>query len=149
MSRFFPVTALGVLLVAAPGISRAACEFDVEVGDGLSYSTTSIAPDASCDTVTVTIRHTGNLPAAAMGHNWVLTRPEDFQAVANAGMSAGLDGDYVPAGDERVIANTEIVGGGESDTIEFSIADLDAGEYTFFCSFPGHWSVMKGTFTVS
>jgi azurin len=146
-ASLFPVAALALL--ALPGVSNAACAFDIEVGDTLAYSTNEMTAEASCDTVTVTIKHTGKLPAAAMGHNWVLTQPDDFQPVANAGMSAGLDGNYVPPNDDRVIASTAIVGGGESDTIEFSIAELDAGDYTFFCSFPGHWSVMKGTFTIS
>lgn len=136
-------------LLAYAGSAAAACEFKVEVGDTLQYSTNEIAPDAECEKVKVTITHTGQLPAAAMGHNWVLTQPNDFQGVATAGQSAGLDGNYLPPDDDRVIAATKIVGGGESDTIEFSIADLEAGDYTFFCSFPGHWTVMKGTFTVS
>ena len=137
---------LGLLL---SGTAAADCEIDIQVGDMLSFSTDSIEVQSSCDTVTVNLEHTGTLPVEAMGHNWVLSRTEDFQAVANAGMGAGVAGNYVPAGDERVIAATSLVGGGESTSVSFSIANLDIGaEYTFFCSFPGHWSVMKGSFTI-
>jgi azurin len=39
-----------------------------------------------------------------------------------------------------------MVGGGESSSTSFKPADLDAGgEYTFFCTFPGHFALMKGT----
>lgn len=124
------------------------CDFELEVGDGLTYSTSNMEAEASCGKVAVTITHTGQMPRIAMGHNWVLTRPEDFQGVAPAGMAAGPEGDYVPAGDSRIIANTRLVGGGETDTVEFSLQGLAPGDYTYFCSFPGHWTVMKGTFTI-
>ncbi|WP_462330072.1 plastocyanin/azurin family copper-binding protein [Thiohalocapsa halophila] len=66
------------------------------------------------------------------------------------GMSAGLENDYIKPGDERVIAHTKVVGSGESDSISFSPDALEAGgDYTFFCSFPGHWSVMQGKLIVN
>ncbi|MEO0972375.1 MAG: azurin, partial [Pseudomonadota bacterium] len=143
----YAVAAFAALALSAPR-AQAACEFEIEVGDALAYSLTEIAPDATCENVSVTITHKGTLPAAAMGHNWVLAKPDDFTAVTNGAMAAGLDANYVPD-DERVIAATKIVGGGEQDTVTFPLKGLEAGEYAFFCTFPGHWSVMKGTFKVS
>ena len=38
-----------------------------------------------------------------------------------------------------------VIHGGESTTIKFSTSKLQkGGDYTFFCSVPGHWSLMKG-----
>jgi azurin len=115
----------------------------------MAFQIKRMVADASCETIEVTLSHAGQLPKATMGHNWVLTRTADYQAVAMEGMNAGLANDYLVPGDERVIAHTKIVGGGESDTISFSPAELEVGEdYRFFCSFPGHWSVMYGDFVV-
>ncbi|MEO0424611.1 MAG: azurin [Pseudomonadota bacterium] len=147
MKSPYAVAAFAALALSAHG-AQAACEFEIEVGDALAYSLTEIAPDTTCENVSVTITHKGTLPAAAMGHNWVLAKPDDFTAVTNGAIAVGLDANYVPD-DERVIAATKIVGGGEQDTVTFPLKDLPAGEYTFFCTFPGHWSVMKGTFKVS
>lgn len=151
-ARIMRTAALLTLAGAAPSALTAEipdqCAFEVTVGDSLAYEVSELEAPADCTDVRVTITHTGSLPKQAMGHNWVLTRPEDFQAVAPLGMAAGVDGDYVPAGDDRIIAHTSLVGGGETDTVEFSLEALDPGEYTFYCSFPGHWSVMKGTFRV-
>jgi len=48
-----------------------------------------------------------------------------------------------------VLAATEVIGGGESTTITFSLDALDpAGDYQFFCSFPGHYGLMKGAFRI-
>ena len=50
-------------------------------------------------------------------------------------------------GDARVIAHTKIIGGGQTTSVTFPTSKLKKGEaYTFFCSFPGHWSIMKGAF---
>ncbi|MEE2892740.1 MAG: azurin [Pseudomonadota bacterium] len=143
------LVAIAVLLLFAARGAYADCSFQIDVADSLGFPVSAMTAESSCGTVSVTLTHTGSLPKQAMGHNWVLTRSADFQAVAPAGMSAGVAGNYVPAGDARVIANTKLIGGGESDTVEFSLDGLAPGDYTFYCSFPGHWSAMKGTFTIT
>ena len=126
------------------------CTLEIEAGDSIAFNINAMSAPASCAEVTVTLTHTGTLPAAAMGHNWVVLAEEDVNAVASAGMNAGLEGNYLPPGDERVIAATKILGGGQSDSVTFSLDALEAGRsYTYVCTFPGHWTVMKGTFTVT
>jgi azurin len=44
------------------------------------------------------LKHIGKLPKAAIGHNWVLTKAADAQAVAADGVAAGLPGNYVTPG---------------------------------------------------
>ncbi|MGV2904933.1 azurin, partial [Achromobacter sp. AGC25] len=80
------------------------------------------------------------------GHNWVLTTTADMQGAVNDGMAAGLDNDYVKKGDARVLAHTKVIGGGQTDSVTFDVSKLAAGtDYTYFCSFPGHFALMKGT----
>ena len=63
-----------------------------------------------------------------------------------AGMRARFEDDYLPTGDARVIAHTKIIGGGQSTTVRFSTKSLQKGAaYSFFCSFPGHFGLMRGT----
>jgi azurin len=53
-----------------------------------------------------------------------------------------------PKNDARIIAHTKLIGGGETTTVSFPTAKLKkGGDYTFFCSFPGHWAQMKGKLT--
>jgi len=41
---------------------------------------------------------------------------------------------------------SKIVGGGETDSVTFAVTKLGAADsYTYFCSFPGHSAIMKGT----
>ena len=137
------------LLFCSAGPAFAECNFDVEVGDSLQFNLQTIEVEASCASVTINLNHTGKLPAAVMGHNWVLSTEADRQDIAMEGAAAGLEGNYLPADDPRVIAATPIIGGGESTSVSFPIDSLTAGEdYTYFCSFPGHWAVMIGTFKV-
>ena len=133
----------------AASLSQAACSFDVEVGDYLKFSAADMTVEKSCESITVNLKHTGQLPAKIMGHNWVLSQNAVVQAVATAGMSAGLAANYVPQGDARVVAFSKVIGGGETTSVTFSTSSLAVGEgYTFFCSFPGHSYSMRGAFNV-
>ncbi|MCA1779377.1 MAG: azurin [Xanthomonadaceae bacterium] len=77
----------------------------------------------------------------------MLTTEADAQAAYQDGMQAGLDNEYVEPGDDRVIAHTSVVGGGDEVTITFDTSAMQAGgNYKFFCSFPGHFPMMNGTF---
>ena len=114
--------------------------------DHKTFETKEINVSKSCKTFTVNLKHVGKLAKNVMGHNWVLSKTADAPAIASEGMTAGLDKDYLKADDARIIAHTKMIGGGESDSVTFDVAKLAAGEsYEFFCSFPGHVSMMKGT----
>jgi azurin len=136
------------LLMSSPvAAADDACKLEIAGNDQMQYDKKDLAVPATCKQVTLTLKHTGQLPAAAMGHDWVLVNTPDLTAVANAGMGAGLASNYVAPGDKRVLASTKVVGGGQSDTITFSTASLKAGgDYSFLCTFPGHNALMRGKF---
>ena len=121
------------------------CAFDVPVGDNMTFGVTDITVPTGCGDITINLNHGAKLPNNVMGHNWVLSLGEDVQGIAMAGIPAGLANDYLPAGDARVLAATKVIGGGESTSITFSSASLSAGtDYVYFCSFPGHFAIMRG-----
>lgn len=96
-------------------------------------------------TVVLTLTHTGKMAQSVMGHNFVLLKQgTDIPTFAEKAMEA-KDTNYIPKGD-AVIANTKIIGGGESVTITFK--SPVKGTYDFICSFPGHYGMMKGKFIV-
>ena len=132
-------------LLLSSQLQAKTCELSIDSTDQMTFSTKELKVAGDCTEVKLTLNHTGKLAKAAMGHNWVLTKTPDYQGVANDGLKAGAAADYLPAGDARIIAHTKLIGGGESDTITFSTGALEkGGDYTFFCSFPGHWAIMKG-----
>lgn len=125
------------------------CATTIEGDDVMRYNVGSITVPSSCTEFTITLRHTGQLPVAAMGHNVVISLASDRAAIAADGIAAGVEGHYVPADDPRVIAHTELVGGGGTTSVTFPASAISGdGPYEFFCSFPGHWSVMRGTIRV-
>ena len=125
------------------------CAATIDSNDQIQFVQKQLTVSSSCESFSLTLRHTGTLDAKVMGHNWVLTRTADYQAVATMGMAAGASNDFVPPGDNRVIAATPIIGGGEETTISFDVSELQpGGDYTYFCSFPGHYAVMNGKLIV-
>ena len=125
------------------------CKVQIAGTDQMQFDKKEIAVAADCTQIEVTLKHTGTQPAAVMGHNWVLARTADLTAVATDGMGAGLPNDYVKKGDTRVLAHTKVIAGGQSATVTFTASLLKKGEsYSYFCTFPGHYAVMKGAFKI-
>lgn len=143
---FAKVVAVSLLALASGQLLAAECKVDVDSTDQMSYTVKEISIDKSCKTFTVNLTHAGSLPKNVMGHNWVLSKTADMPGIATDGMAAGIDKNYLKDGDTRVIAHTKIIGAGEKDSVTFDVSKLTAGEsYEFFCTFPGHNSLMKGS----
>lgn len=95
--------------------------------------------------ITLTLNHNGKFSKVGMGHNFVLLKADiNVSEFAEKAILARKT-DYIPEGDE-IIAHTKMLGGGESDTITFDAPKK--GYYTFICTFPGHWQLMKGKLIV-
>ena len=130
--------AAGPLLPDAEGVIR------LEASDMMKFNADRIEVEGT--KVTLELKHTGKMDKQAMGHNFVLLKPGTDPAVWSGKAIAAAATDYVPAGDAEMIAATKLIGGGETDTIEFEVPG--PGEYPFLCSFPGHVAMMKGVLVV-
>lgn len=143
------LVAASLLTLASGHLLAAECSVEVDSTDQMSFTTKAIEIDKSCKEFTVNLKHSGSLPKNVMGHNLVISKEADMQPIATDGLSAGIDKQYLKEGDARVIAHTKIIGAGETDTLKIDVSKLDPAEkYGFFCSFPGHISMMKGTVTL-
>ena len=44
---------------------------------------------------------------------------------------------------------TDMIGGGQETSVTFDMSSLDpSGDYSYFCTFPGHYAIMKGKFII-
>lgn len=98
------------------------------------------------ETVKLTLTHVGKLPVEAMGHNFVLLQKGTDVADFGQKAAAASDNQYIPKGTKAVIVHTEMIGGGQETTIEFTAPE--AGTYDYICSFPGHYVQMSGKLIV-
>lgn len=86
-----------------------------------------------------------------MQHNIVICKPGTAEKVGKAADAMAQDPKsvqkhYVPQMPE-VLASSILVNPGESYTLEFTAPDKP-GDYPFVCTFPGHWSIMRGVMRV-
>ena len=148
MIRKFLIAA--ALLLATPAAFAATCSVNLEGSDAMKYNLSNIDVSKSCKTFTINLKHTGKLARNVMGHNVVVAKSADMAGIDADGMKAGLAADYIKAADARVIAHSKVVGGGESTSVVIPVAKLSAtgAPLSFFCSFPGHSALMKGTITL-
>ena len=135
---------------ASAPTANAACETTVESNDEMKFNTAEIAISKTCAQYKITLKHVGKMPVTAMGHNLVISKTEDAAGVVADGASATAAKGFLKEGDARVIAATKLIGGGEEDTITVDTSKLTAdGSYEFYCTFPGHYGMMKGVVKVS
>lgn len=139
-----------VLSLMSPVAFAGECDISIEATASMAFSTKEITINKACKEVNLTLKNAGNMPKAAMGHNLVITKKADMQAVLTEGNAAGLSKNFVKDNDDRVIAHTAVLGGGESATIKFKTDKLNTKDaFAFFCSFPGHSAVMNGVVKVN
>ena len=105
---------------------------------------------AAGQVVELEFKNVGKLPKAAMGHNLVILK-EGVSALSfgSKALKAGASStNPLPKSVmDEVLAHTKLLGPGESETIEF-VAPAKKGLYQFVCTFPGHYSIMRGIMVV-
>ncbi len=132
-----------------PAATVTDCATTIESNDLMQFDAGSIVVPASCSEFSITLKHTGQMDVKVMGHNIVIGKASDLQAIAADGMSAGPDAGYLKPDDARVIAHTQMIGGGQTATTSFPVSKIkQGGPYEFFCSFPGHAAMMRGSISV-
>jgi azurin len=96
----------------------------------------------------IVLKPAGTMPKIAMSHNFVILKPGSNEAKF-AEASAMARPDFIaPALKSQVLVSTAMAGNGETVSAEFT-APAKPGQYTFICTFPGHFAAgMKGVLVV-
>lgn len=86
-------------------------------------------------------------PRDEVGHNWVLVKPGQEEAVIASGKAAGDDKDWLDIRDPNIIAHTRLIEGNQNHTITFDAPS--PGTYVFLSTFPEQYARgMKGILTI-
>ena len=121
------------------------CKIDISGSDMMKFDTNEINIDKDCEKFVVNLKHSGNLPVNAMGHNIVILESKNLQKViSKINMAHGIEKGFMPEMEE-VLFKSKMIGGGEQTTLEIDTSVFTSeNEYIFICSFPGHFALMKG-----
>jgi len=113
--------------------------------DQMQFSATAFTVKAGQE-VSLKFSNVGTLPKESMSHDVVILKAgSDVAKIGMATTKAGGIEKLTGADKDAVLVETKMLGPGESDVIKFTLPA--AGEYPFFCSFPGHYGTMKGVIT--
>ncbi|MBN38780.1 MAG: hypothetical protein CMI29_09990 [Opitutae bacterium] len=88
----------------------------------------------------------------ATPHNLVLVQPGSLEEVGLAANEMAKDpeaaknGQFIPKS-KKIILHTRMLKQGETEFLRFN-APRKPGVYPYLCSFPGHWTIMKGNLIV-
>jgi azurin len=127
----------------------AARTVEIQVGDNMRFTPARIDARPG-ERIHVVLKDVGTMPKTAMAHNFVLLKKgADPKGFADKSAASRATDFIAPSVKDQVIASTKLVGPGETADVTFAVPEK-AGEYTFICSFPGHFVVgMRGTLVVS
>ena len=142
MKTFFTMVCASIL---ATTVFASNCEIKIEGSDMMKYDVAEITLDTSCEQTKISLKHAGKLPINAMGHNIVIVEEENLSKITQQiNFSLGAEKGYLPES-EDIIYISAMVGGGETTELEMDMSKLEKTKsYVFFCSFPGHWALMRG-----
>ncbi len=94
--------------------------------------------------IKLTMTNTDDMP-----HNFLIVTKGSANTVGEAAINLGLKGNelgYIPDL-PSVLSHTRLIEPGGADTIYF-MAPSEPGEYTYVCTYPGHYFSMQGTLKV-
>ena len=142
MKTFFTMVCVSIL---ATSVFASNCEILIEGSDMMKYDVAEITLDTSCEQTKISLKHAGKLPINAMGHNVVIVEEKNLSKITQQiNFSLGVEKGYLPES-EDIIFISAMVGGGDTTELEMDMSKLDKTKsYVFFCSFPGHWALMRG-----
>ena len=142
MKTFFTMVCASIL---ATSVFASNCEIKIEGSDMMKYDVAEITLDTSCEKTKISLKHAGKLPINAMGHNVVIVEEKNLSKITQQiSFSLGVEKGYLPDS-EDIIFISAMVGGGDTTELEMDMSKLDKTKsYVFFCSFPGHWALMRG-----
>jgi azurin len=140
-------TGVALLFALLSSVAHAGeCTIDAEATASMAFNLKEIVISKKCAEVTINLKNSGTMAKNMMGHNLVISKTSDMQAVLADGSAAGLGKNYVKENDARVVAYTKVLGGGESTSVKFKLSKVKLTDsYMFYCSFPGHSGIMKGS----
>lgn len=84
-----------------------------------------------------------------MPHNLVIGQPGSAEEIGPAAEALGAQGfalAFIPDND-KIIAHSGLLNYQQSELMEFT-APTEPGDYDFVCTFPGHWTLMRGIMKV-
>lgn len=144
-----PVPAAPAAAPAVPAAAQAAGAPVLEVtikpdnANPLAYDTKAITAKAGQK---IKLTFTNTHPTLPQPHNIVFGKAgtkDKMMTIAMSGMTL-VDKGYIPESPD-ILAHTKLLQPGQSETIEFTVPA--AGQYPYFCTFPGHVAIMNGILT--
>lgn len=135
-----------------PGINDVTMSNNIDIAgtDAMQFDKKLFLVKAG-ETITLKLTHSGKMAIDVMGHDVVVLKPgSDVKAFGLASTKARAKDKTSTAMDladldskfkNQILAETDMIGGGETTEITFT---LEEGVYDFLCSFPAHYATMTG-----
>ena len=121
------------------------CSFELEGNKMMQFSTSTINIDKTCSSFTIKFKNTSDLPIDLAGHNVVVSKSSDFDnLITLIDPANGINQGYLPPS-PAVVGKTPLLGPDETYDLVIDLNKLDISQqYVYWCSFPGHYGIMKG-----
>lgn len=147
-TRWIQAAALGAVFLVAQSAQAAPRVIKIVGTDDMKYSLTKIDAKPG-EEIKIVLTAQGALPKESMAHNFVLlVQGVNLDEFSMQAVMARAN-NYIPKNAaDKILASSGLAGAGETVEVTFK-APTKPGDYTFMCTFPGHYAAgMKGILTV-
>lgn len=134
-----------VVLAGMAACKRGPTQVNLEIssiGETMAFDKKEFTVPAGSK-VTLTLKNNATSPV--MTHNFVLVQKGKVEEVGQAAATIPADKGHMPD-NPAILAHTPLSKPGETVSVTFDAPP--AGSYEFLCTTPGHYALMRGTFTV-
>ena len=139
-------TFLTILTLSSPFSHAGSCSISLEGNTMMQYSSNTIEVDSSCSEFVIKFKNVSTVAKEYGGHNVIVSKDSDFGALTSLVDPTvhSAENGYLP-NSNKLIAKSPIIGPNETYDVKIDVSKLNSSEkYVYWCSFTGHWGVMKG-----
>lgn len=139
-------TFLTILFLSSPFSHAGSCSISLEGNTMMQYSSNTIEVDSSCSEFVIKFKNVSTVAKEYGGHNVIVSKDSDFGALTSLVDPTvhSAENGYLP-NSSKLIAKSPIIGPNETYDVKIDVSKLNSSEkYVYWCSFTGHWGVMKG-----
>lgn len=139
IAKLIPIIIFAIGLTATAPIEDDIRTIEIIGMDNMRFDITDFQVEPG-EKIRLVLKVESRMPAQVMAHNVAIVESDIDMRTFILESQRASDNEFIsPNFEDQVIAKTEMIGGGETSEVIFTVPD-QPGNYPFVCTWPGHYA---------